>query len=116
MLRILAEHIFDRKKIHLNKRVFKVDHSTECATVFCTDGSSYHGDIIAGADGVSSKVRREMWRAANSVKPGSISEKEMTCKFSYAMLYDVHDSKVTEIKVCLQNIGAFMAYPHLLRA
>lgn len=32
------------------------------ANVLCTDGSSYYGDIVIGADGVRSVVRSEMWK------------------------------------------------------
>lgn len=81
LLRILADHILDPSKIRLNKRLSRVDHSAEYVTAHCTDGSSYHGDIIAGADGVFSKVRQEMWRAADAMEPGEISKREKDCEY-----------------------------------
>ena len=42
------------------------------------DGSVYTGDILIGADGVRSHVRREIWRIADFEKPGYISERDKT--------------------------------------
>ncbi len=42
----------------------------------CEDGSNYAGDIIAGADGIFSTVRQEMWRTADQEDPGFISKEE----------------------------------------
>ncbi|KAL9123289.1 MAG: hypothetical protein Q9187_000161 [Circinaria calcarea] len=97
VLRILAEHVLDQSKILLNKRLVKVDHSANGVTAYCADGSSYHGDTIAGADGVFSKVRQEMWRAADAEEPGKISEEEknsMTAE--YKCLYGI-SSPVAEL-------------------
>ena len=41
-------------------------------SVACDDGSTYHGAILAGTDGVRSLVRREMWRIADEKVPGFI--------------------------------------------
>jgi 2-polyprenyl-6-methoxyphenol hydroxylase-like FAD-dependent oxidoreductase len=47
-------------------------------TVHCTDGTSYEGDILAGADSVFSPTRQEMWRIADREEPGTISERDKT--------------------------------------
>ena len=80
LLRILADHILDSSKILLGKRLSKVDHFAEHVAVHCTDGSTYRGDIIAGADGVLGQVRQEMWRAADAIEPAEISKKEKDCE------------------------------------
>jgi 2-polyprenyl-6-methoxyphenol hydroxylase-like FAD-dependent oxidoreductase len=72
LLEILYTHLPDKNKVLLGKRISKVDHSTEGIIAHCQDGTSYHGDIIAAADGVHSTVRQEMWRHADQ----SISTKE----------------------------------------
>lgn len=66
MLQILANHIQRKECILANKRVQKISQDPKGATVFCTDGTQYRGDIVVGADGVNSTVRHEMWRAAES--------------------------------------------------
>ena len=76
VLQVLADHILDSDKILLKKRVLQVEHRVDGVTVKCDDASSYYGDIVVGADGAYSIVRREMWRTANAVAPGDISEKE----------------------------------------
>jgi 2-polyprenyl-6-methoxyphenol hydroxylase-like FAD-dependent oxidoreductase len=41
--------------------------------VSTASGMIFKGDLIVGADGIHSTVRREMWRIANDVEPGYIS-------------------------------------------
>jgi 2-polyprenyl-6-methoxyphenol hydroxylase-like FAD-dependent oxidoreductase len=72
VLEILYTHLPDKSKVLLGKRISKVDHSAQGIIAHCQDGSSYHGYIIAGVDGVHSTVRQEMWRHADQ----SISTKE----------------------------------------
>lgn len=43
----------------------EIQHREEGVTVHCSDGSIYQGDVLAGAEGVHSKVRSEIWRASN---------------------------------------------------
>ena len=80
LLQIFADYIFDLSKVLLNKRLFNVNHFAESINAHHTDGSSYHGDIIAGADGVLSKVRQEIWGIADAMDPGEISKREKDCE------------------------------------
>ena len=64
VLDILYRNLADRSRVHLGKRISKVDHFEHGVVAHCTDGSSYQGDVIAGVDGVHSTVRQEMWRHA----------------------------------------------------
>lgn len=65
----------------LNKHVTTVAQRASGVQVTLRDGSSYVGDILVGADGVHSTVRKEMWRIAESTRPGYIPESEMTGKW-----------------------------------
>jgi len=78
VLRVLAKNVQDQSKILINKKVAHVEHSSSRVVVQCSDGTSYSGEIVVGADGISSKIRREMWRAAegeisHAHKPGEDS-------------------------------------------
>ena len=64
ILKILFDRLPDRTKIHVNKKVVSIDSLTDNVLVYCEDGSLYVGDVVAGADGVHSRIRREMWRHA----------------------------------------------------
>ena len=80
VLKVLAEHVRDESRICLSKRVATVEHFVDHVEVRCTDGTSYNGSVIVGADGVNSKVRQEMWRAAEALESGLTSKAERTSK------------------------------------
>jgi 2-polyprenyl-6-methoxyphenol hydroxylase-like FAD-dependent oxidoreductase len=62
LLSTLYNNIKDKSHLLLNKKVSRIDHNHKTATVQCKDGTTYTGDVIVGADGVSSLVRQEMFR------------------------------------------------------
>jgi 2-polyprenyl-6-methoxyphenol hydroxylase-like FAD-dependent oxidoreductase len=68
-LEVFYNGIKSKSKILLNKNITSVEQFDNGVTVKCDDGTSYQGDILAGADGVRSKVRQEMWRLASSRFP-----------------------------------------------
>ncbi|KAK5132877.1 hypothetical protein LTR08_008397 [Meristemomyces frigidus] len=76
VLQVLADHIRDKDRILLTKRVRSIQHRADGVVVACEDGTSYHGDVVVGSDGVYSRVRQEMWRTANETSPGEISQRE----------------------------------------
>ncbi|KAI8965513.1 FAD binding domain protein [Daldinia sp. FL1419] len=87
VLRALANSIAQKDKMLLNKNVLNIEHADSGVTVNCEDGSSYHGDVVVGCDGVNSKasVRREMCRLASKEDPQLIPEAEetkMTAEFN----------------------------------
>ncbi|OJD30037.1 fad binding domain-containing protein [Diplodia corticola] len=84
VLRVLYDHLEDKSKVLLNKKVTKVALSAERVEATVADGSSYVGDILVGADGVHSFVRREMWRISDEVSPGPVPHSEykaMPCDY-----------------------------------
>lgn len=64
-LKILYDHINDKSPIHTNKTVASVQCLEDRAIVTARDGSCFTCDLVAGADGVYSVVRKEI----NSIKP-----------------------------------------------
>ncbi|KAG0056741.1 hypothetical protein BGZ83_003710 [Gryganskiella cystojenkinii] len=46
-----------KEKIHFGKRVIATTDNEEGVTIECADGTTYQGDILAGADGAYSGVR-----------------------------------------------------------
>ncbi|KAE8402945.1 hypothetical protein BDV37DRAFT_151475 [Aspergillus pseudonomiae] len=60
----LGEH---QRRVHINKKVVRVENLPNKAVVHCEDGSTFEGDLVVGADGVRGIVREEMWRYMESL-------------------------------------------------
>ncbi|KAJ5578657.1 uncharacterized protein N7459_007621 [Penicillium hispanicum] len=67
LLQVLYDHIADKSKLLTQKRVDSVKYAEEYVEVVTTDGSSYQGDLLVGADGIHSRVRQEMVRLATEL-------------------------------------------------
>ncbi len=70
LLKVLYDHIPDKSKVHISKRVTKVDHEDTGVIVHCGDGSTYAGDIVVGADGVHSGIKTMMQDHIDLSAPG----------------------------------------------
>jgi len=80
VLQVLYENIKDKSKVLTEKRVNKVDLTKGGVEVTTSDGSTYRGDMLIGADGIHSTVRQEMWRLAEKTQPGYIPASEHSGK------------------------------------
>ncbi|KAI0882424.1 uncharacterized protein GGS22DRAFT_43895 [Annulohypoxylon maeteangense] len=69
LLQVLFDKLKSKDRILTSKRVVRVDSVENCVHVQTEDGTTYTGDIVVGADGVRSVVRKEMWR--NALESGS---------------------------------------------
>ncbi|KAI2996205.1 hypothetical protein CBS147346_9459 [Aspergillus niger] len=89
LLRILYEGLGDqRHRIMMNKKVTEIEHLPEKVVVHCADQTVYEGDLVIGADGVRSTVRRQMWQYMESRgmehearKEKSLMTSEYNCVF-----------------------------------
>jgi 2-polyprenyl-6-methoxyphenol hydroxylase-like FAD-dependent oxidoreductase len=81
VLQVLYNNIRDKTKVLTQKRVQNVELTEDGVIVKASDGSTYEGDILVGADGIHSSVREEMWRIANDLSPGWIPSDERSCEF-----------------------------------
>ncbi|GJJ75045.1 hypothetical protein EMPS_07403 [Entomortierella parvispora] len=73
---VLYEMLYNKipkEKIHLSKRVLTILNGDVGARVDCSDGSTFDGDIIVGADGAYSPVRQGLfkWLKQNNKLPSS---------------------------------------------
>jgi 2-polyprenyl-6-methoxyphenol hydroxylase-like FAD-dependent oxidoreductase len=67
VLQVLYDHIWDKSKVLTRQRVATIDITdADVVKVVTTDGSTFTGDIVVGADGIHSTVRREMARLDRS--------------------------------------------------
>lgn len=78
ILNALWRNLKHQDKVLVGKKVTKVELEPSRVRVETSDGGSYYGDILVGADGVHSKVRNEMWRLADALEPGHIPASEHT--------------------------------------
>ncbi|KAF9134470.1 hypothetical protein BGW39_006930 [Mortierella sp. 14UC] len=51
-----------RERIHLSKKVISLEQNRGGAMIRCADGTTYHGDILVGADGAYSSVRQALYK------------------------------------------------------
>lgn len=77
LLQVLYQSFPNKSNIHAGKDVIRVDQQDSHVLVHTADGCTYEGDLVVGADGVHSRVRTQMWRAAEARWPGRISDREI---------------------------------------
>lgn len=81
LLQVLFDNVQQKDRLLTNKRIERIEmEENGPVRVYAQDGSVYQGDIVVGADGVHSTVRREMWRIANESCPGTFAPDEEACK------------------------------------
>lgn len=78
LLQALYQNINDKSKIKANKKVVNVILHSSSVEARTNDGGTFTGNILVGADGIHSSVRKEMWRLANAMEPGYIPQSEDT--------------------------------------
>jgi 2-polyprenyl-6-methoxyphenol hydroxylase-like FAD-dependent oxidoreductase len=91
-LEIFIDKIKSKSKILLNKNITSVEQSDSGVTVKCDDGTSYQGDILAGADGVRSKVREEMWCLAGSRFPKLVEHDKQGMSVTFELPRSIFDN------------------------
>ncbi|KAF2499175.1 FAD/NAD(P)-binding domain-containing protein [Lophium mytilinum] len=88
LLRIIYEHLPSKSYIKGGCSVVRIEEHENGVKVHLEDGSVETGDIVIGADGVNSVVRKAMWTIANDRCPGTFSQKEQqTLNTAYKCLF-----------------------------
>ncbi|GJJ74659.1 hypothetical protein EMPS_07017 [Entomortierella parvispora] len=54
------------EKIHLGKKIESMQQNREDVMIRCEDHTTYHGDVLVGADGAFSAVRRSLYESLES--------------------------------------------------
>ncbi|KAK8030364.1 hypothetical protein PG990_000098 [Apiospora arundinis] len=70
LLQAIYEHIVRKDRLVPNQKVTHVQLEPEGVSVTTARGDVFHGNILIGADGVHSAVRREMFRLGHELQPG----------------------------------------------
>ncbi|KAF9308742.1 hypothetical protein BG003_010676, partial [Podila horticola] len=72
-----------KEKILLGKKVLSILQNKEGAMIRCSDNTSYHGDIIVGADGAYSGVRQSLYKQlSDENKLPACDAEQMAVNFS----------------------------------
>lgn len=77
-IEVFYDHLKDKSKVLVDKRVVEVKPLAAGVQVTTKDGSTYTGDILVGADGIHSTVRKEMWRLGDELSPGYFPKSDQT--------------------------------------
>ncbi|GJJ71328.1 hypothetical protein EMPS_03678 [Entomortierella parvispora] len=59
----LLESKVPKERIHFNKKVLSMMQNKEGVMIRCADGTTYHGDVLVGADGAYSAVRQGLYKS-----------------------------------------------------
>lgn len=89
LLKVLSDHVKDKSKVLTSKRVTAIQQDSNGATVYCKDGSSYAGDIVVGADGIHSTVKKLMLDQIESIHPGTTEKDRNSVSAEYNCIFGI---------------------------
>jgi 2-polyprenyl-6-methoxyphenol hydroxylase-like FAD-dependent oxidoreductase len=70
LLKVLYDCVQQKDRILVNQRVETIKPTETGVEVVTASGQTFTGDVVIGADGIHSTVRREMRRIAEATRPG----------------------------------------------
>ncbi|KAF8939354.1 hypothetical protein BGZ58_009970 [Dissophora ornata] len=59
----ILERLVPRNKVLMSKKILSLQQNNEGVLIRCSDNTSYHGEILIGADGAYSAVRQSLYKA-----------------------------------------------------
>lgn len=82
-------------RISFGKRVLRTEEQCGKVSIFCSDGTSYEGDILVGADGASSSVRQSLYKRMEEKGrlPKSDTEKSIATYVSVVGVANIADTE-----------------------
>jgi 2-polyprenyl-6-methoxyphenol hydroxylase-like FAD-dependent oxidoreductase len=110
LLQVLYDNIHDKKRILTKKKIQKVALTIDGIVAKTSDGSSYKGDILVGADGNHSTVRDEMWQIADQLSPGWIGSNEHNRKLPESLSNTPQPLTSFPLQAQFVIMGAFLEY------
>lgn len=87
LLKVLYSTLKDQSRVLTSKRVTDVQISSSGVTVMCKDGSSYDGDIVVGADGIHSTVRKTLQDQIEISRPGAAEKDRNSISAEYTCIF-----------------------------
>lgn len=102
LLRILYDHINDKSKIHDHAPVLAYNSTEDGVAVTLVSGASHHGDVLIGADGTHSQVRKFLAEKISHIDPANINAGMLCVPLSLSitlgLVSDQHSAFKSEYK------------------
>ncbi|KAJ4350594.1 hypothetical protein N0V95_004598 [Ascochyta clinopodiicola] len=105
IIQVLYDNLRDKSKVLTKQGVARVEEAAGEVKVITEGGEAFSGDILVGADGIHSTVRREMWRLADQDKPGyfPVNERE-NVPTEYCCIFGISHPNDKFAKYSSQNV------------
>ncbi|KAJ5815880.1 hypothetical protein N7447_008113, partial [Penicillium robsamsonii] len=89
LLQILATESVQSSRLKLDRKVESIETSPGGVMVRTSNGHTYQGDLVVGADGVHSRVRAEMCRLANASHEDIFGGENKAFTINYACIFGI---------------------------
>ena len=80
LIQALYNNLRGKEKVLAKKRLVNIERMDKGIRAITQDGYNYEGDIIVGADGIHSSVRKQMHRLGKALSPGYFDQDEYASK------------------------------------
>ncbi|KAF2014167.1 FAD binding domain-containing protein [Aaosphaeria arxii CBS 175.79] len=89
LIQVLYDNLKDKSRVLPSKGVVNIVQDMNGVRVTTRDGTIFTGEMLVGADGIHSIVRREMWRMADAERPGYFPIKERNVPVEYCCIFGI---------------------------
>ncbi|KAL6238507.1 hypothetical protein BDW75DRAFT_237394 [Aspergillus navahoensis] len=90
LLQVLYSSLRDQARVRTGQDVTRLEPCPDGVLVSTEAGVEYRGDVVVGADGIHSVTRSQMWRIADNLRPGLVSQQEkQTLRAEYSCIIGI---------------------------